>query len=202
MKESCGAIGCDYVWLEFKIVLFCSLFNWPAWAKGTADISRRHQWFPRETTVVYHLHEQTGRFTVWVNGNKNSRAFSIQPKIPGNFGRYIKWNEPFRFSPTGIFGTSFEGGPVWPVWSVRPKCPFLFDKIVVPSTALLYPAYRNNNQTRGGLCQVWATGIPFDWTREISEISNRNFGLMLRPGIAFTICTNQFHLPNNGQETA
>ena len=160
MKESCGAIGCDYVWLEFKIVLFCSLFNWPAWAKGTADISRRHQWFPRETTVVYHLHEQTGRFTVWVNDNKNSRAFSIQPKIPGNFGNFV------------------------------------------PSTALLYPAYRNNNQTRGGLGQVCATGIPFHWAREISEISNRNFGLMLRPGIAFTICTNQFHLPNNGQETA
>ena len=72
---------------------------------------------------------------------------------------------------------------------------FPFDKIVVPSTALLYLAYRNNNQTRGGLGQVCATGIPFHWAREISEISNRNFGLMLRPGIAFTICTNQFHLP-------
>ena len=28
------------------------------------------------------------------------------------------------------------------------------DKIVVPSTALLYPAYKNNNQTRSGLGQV------------------------------------------------
>ena len=65
----------------------------------------------------------------------------------------------------------------------------------------MYLAYRNNNQTRGGLGQVCATGIPFHWAREISEISNRNFGLMLRPGIAFTICTNQFHLPKNGQET-
>ena len=79
--------------------------------------------------------------------------------------------------------------------------PFHFDKIVVPSTALLYLAYRNNNQTRGGLGQVCATGIPFHWAREISKISNRNFGLMLRPGIAFTICTDQFHLPKNGQET-
>ena len=25
---------------------------------------------------------------------------------------YIKWNGPFRFCPTGIFGTSFEGGPI------------------------------------------------------------------------------------------
>ena len=30
----------------------------------------------------------------------------------GNFGWYIKWNGPFRFGPTGIFGTSFEGGPL------------------------------------------------------------------------------------------
>ena len=37
--------------------------------------------------------------------------------------------------------------------------PFPFDKIVVPRTALLYPAYKNNNQTRGGLDRVCATGM-------------------------------------------
>ena len=31
----------------------------------------------------------------------------------------MKWNGPFRFGPTGIFRTSFEGGPLWPVWSFR-----------------------------------------------------------------------------------
>ena len=36
--------------------------------------------------------------------NFNSKLF------PRNFGWYIKWNGPFRFGPTGIFGTSFEGG--------------------------------------------------------------------------------------------
>ena len=41
--------------------------------------------------------------------------------------------------------------------SEGPKCPFLFDKIVVPSTSLLYPAYKNNNQTRGGLGRVCTT---------------------------------------------
>ena len=30
----------------------------------------------------------------------------------GNFGLYIKWNGSFRFGPTGIFETSFEGGPL------------------------------------------------------------------------------------------
>ena len=42
-----------------------------------------------------------------------------------------------------IFGTSFEVGPHWPARlfrSVGPKCPVPFDKIVVPSTALLYSA--------------------------------------------------------------
>ena len=80
----------------------------------------------------------------------------------GNFGWYIKWNGPFRFGPTGIFGTSFEGGQLWPIWlfrSVGLKCPFPFDKTVVPSTTLLYPAYKNNNQTRGGLDRVCATGM-------------------------------------------
>ena len=37
------------------------------------------------------------------------------------------------------------------------KFPFPFDKIVVPSTALLYPAYKNNNQMHGGLGRVCAT---------------------------------------------
>ena len=80
----------------------------------------------------------------------------------GHFGWYIKCNEPFRFGPTGIFGTSFEGGPLWPVRlsrSVGQKCPVLFDKMFVPSTALLYPAYKNNNQTGGGLSRVCATGM-------------------------------------------
>ena len=33
----------------------------------------------------------------------------------GNIGWYIKWDGPFRFGPTGIFMTSFEGGPLWTV---------------------------------------------------------------------------------------
>ena len=35
--------------------------------------------------------------------------------------------------------------------------PFHFDKIVFPSTNLLYPAYKNNNQMRSGLGRVCAT---------------------------------------------
>ena len=76
------------------------------------------------------------------------------------FGWYIKWNGPVWFGLTGTFGTSFEGGPLSPVWlfrSVGPKCSFPFDKIVVPSTSPLYPGCKNNNQTRGDLGRVYAT---------------------------------------------
>ena len=67
----------------------------------------------------------------------------------GNFGWYTKWNGSFRFGPTGIVGTSF-----------------------VPSTALLYPASKNNNLTRGGLGRVCATGMqdaPFLGVRPLEK---------------------------------
>ena len=41
----------------------------------------------------------------------NQGRFPFNPKVR-NFGWLIKWNGPFRFGPTGIFGTSFEGGPL------------------------------------------------------------------------------------------
>ena len=57
-----------------------------------------------------------------------------------------------------------EGGPLSPILTalvysvVWTECPFPFDKIVVPSTSLMYPAhkeaYKNNNQTRSGLGRV------------------------------------------------
>ena len=90
-------------------------------------------------------------------------ALSIQPKIPDilvgtsngtdHFGLVRpEYSGPalkvVHFDRSGHFGRS-----------VGPKCPFPFDKIVVPSTALLYPAYKNNNQTRGGLGRVCATGM-------------------------------------------
>ena len=64
-----------------------------------------------------------------------------------------------------------RGGPalVWSFRSVRPKCPFPFDKIVLPSTVLLYPTYKNINQTRwigSSLCNRNArfqTGIFVEW---------------------------------------
>ena len=92
----------------------------------------------------------------------NLGLFPFSQKFRKSFLEINKWNGPFRFGPTGIFGNTFEGGPRWPVWSflsVRPTCHFALGKIVVPSTALLYLTYKNNDQTRGGLGRVCATGM-------------------------------------------
>ena len=72
--------------------------------------------------------------------------------------------QTLRFRPTRILGTSFEGGPLWLVWSytfrsVGSKCPFPFKKIVVLTIVFLYPAYKRNNQTCGGLGRVCTTGV-------------------------------------------
>ena len=42
---------------------------------------------------------------------------------------------------------------------VRPKCPLPFYKIIFPRTTDLYPAYKHDNQTRGGFGLVSATGM-------------------------------------------
>ena len=52
-------------------------------------------------------------------------------------------------------GLCFQGSPFFTVsghfGSVGPKSPFPFDTVVDHSTAFLYLAYKNNNQTCGGL---------------------------------------------------
>ena len=82
------------------------------------------------------------------------RALYIQPQIPEISLGTSKWERAISvWSDQNI-----RGCPLWPVWSfrsVRPNCPFPFDKIVAPSTAFL----KNNNQTRGGLGPVCATGM-------------------------------------------
>ena len=42
---------------------------------------------------------------------------------------------------------------------VGPKCPLPFYKIIFPRTTDLYPAYKHDNQTRGGFGLVCATGM-------------------------------------------
>ena len=80
---------------------------------------------------------------------------SIQPKILEISVGTSNGTDHFDLVRTEYLGPSC--GPLLAVWLVGPKCPFPFDKIVVPSTALIYPASKNNNHTHGGLGEVRAT---------------------------------------------
>ena len=70
----------------------------------------------------------------------------------------IKWTGQSRFGPTRTLGNTSKRLFILTDSLISvgkcPKCPFPFDKIFVPSTAPLHPAYKNNGQTRGGLGRV------------------------------------------------
>ena len=97
------------------------------------------------TTAIYWLYPSSHR---------NVRALSIQPKIPEISVR----NGTDQF---GSVRLEYLGTPLKVVHFSRSDriVPFHFDKIVFPSTALLYPPYKDNNQTRGGLGRVCANGM-------------------------------------------
>ena len=82
-------------------------------------------------------------------------AASIQPKILEISVGTSNGTDHFGLARPEYSGPSC--GPLLAVWLVGPKCPFPFDKSVVPRTALLYPACKNNNQTHSGLGEVCAT---------------------------------------------
>ena len=100
---------------------------------------------------------------------------SVQPECTAPLGTWNFWNFKPEFLLNGkcpslrvvLFDRSGQFGR-----SDR-NCPFpLLDKIVVPSTALLYPASKNNNLTRGGLGRVCATGMqdaPFLGVRPLEK---------------------------------
>ena len=103
-----------------------------------------------------------------------SGALSIQPNIC-NFWLEIKWNEPFRFGPTGIFGTTFEGGSLWPVHSfqsVRPKSPFHLTKLLspVPLFCILLAA-----GTISKHAVAWNGSVKPEWTVPLVTWNFRNF---------------------------
>ena len=121
----------------------------------------------------------TKRAVVWVR--------PVQPECTAPLGTWNFWNFKPEFSLNGkcpslrvvLFDRSGQFGR-----SDR-NYPFpLLDKIVVPSTALLYPASKNNNLTRGGLGRVCATGVqdaPFLGVRPLEKsLWKRPWGLVSR----------------------
>ena len=99
-------------------------------------------------------------YWLYPSSHRNGRALSIQPKIPEISVR----NETDQFSSVRL---EYLGTPLKVVHFDRSGhfgrsdriVPFHFDKIVFPSTALLYPPYKDNNQTCGGLGRVCANGM-------------------------------------------
>ena len=81
------------------------------------------------------------------------RRFPFSPKF-WKFWLEIKWNGPFWFGPSRSFGITLK---------------------VVPSAALLYPAYKcNNNRTVAWVSSVQPECM-FHWACGISEISDWHF---------------------------
>ena len=93
--------------------------------------------------------------------NKRHRVLSIQPKIPEISVGTSNGMDHFSLVQLEYSGPALK--VIHFDWSgylcrsVGLKCPVPFDKLVVPSTTLLYPPYKNNNQTRSGLGWVCAT---------------------------------------------
>ena len=53
-----------------------------------------------ELLVVYHLHEWTGRFTDWANGNKNSGLVNFVPKSCWPFQPFVRISSTLRKTVT------------------------------------------------------------------------------------------------------
>ena len=93
--------------------------------------------------------------------NKRHSVLSIQPKIPEISVGTSNGMDHFSLVQLEYSGPALK--VIHFDWSgylcrsVGLKCPVPFDKLVVPSITLLYPPYKNNNQTRSGLGWVCAT---------------------------------------------
>ena len=107
------------------------------------------------------------------------RHFPFSPKFQ-KFWLEIKWNRPFQFGLTRIFGPPlkvFHFDQSAHLGQSNQNLPaFTFDKIFVSITTPLYPAYKNNEQTGSGLGWVGVTRINYTVPLGIgiSKISSRN----------------------------
>ena len=102
---------------------------------------------------------QIFNWTLWV--------LSIEPKIPEIFVYTSKdWSDPNIWDQLRRWSTLI--GLVISIG--RTEVSLSIGKIVVPNTPLLYPAYKNNNQMRGGLRSgLFNRNVPFHWALGTSE---------------------------------
>ena len=136
-------------------------------------------------------------FTPQHSINKSMGAFHATQKS-GNFSWHIKWNQPFWFGPTRILGSSFEGGPLWLVWSfqfVGPKCPFPFDKIVSPQYRSFVSCILLT-RTITKCAVAWVGSVQPECTIPLGTWNFRNFKLefLLNGKFPYSHCYNQFQI--------
>ena len=107
-------------------------------------------------------------------------ALSIQPKIPGNFGRCIKGNRPFPLYSGPALKLVLIDRPGYFGRSDR-NVPFHLTKLLspVPLFCILQP---NARWLGSGICN--REGL-FHWARGISEISNRKIVEWKAPNIFY-----------------
>ena len=91
----------------------------------------------------------------------------------GSFGWYTKWNGPFRFGPTGISGTSFEGGPRWSVWSFRSTEMSLFNLTKLLSPVPLFCILLTRTITKRAV--AWDGSLQPECTVPLGTWNFRNF---------------------------
>ena len=91
----------------------------------------------------------------------------------GSFGWYTKWNGPFRFGPTGISGTSFEGGPRWSVWSFRSTEMSLFNLTKLLSPVPLLCILLTRTITKRAV--AWDGSVQPECTVPLGTWNFRNF---------------------------
>ena len=133
------------------MVLFSGHGFWPIFSRYIVMANKTSGCFTK----------QSSRHTTTEHKTMQPRALSIQPKIPDISVGTSNGTDHF-----GLARPKFSGPALKVVHSDRSghfsrsnrNVPFRLTKLLSPgSTALLYPAFKNNNQTRGGLGRVCAT---------------------------------------------
>ena len=124
-----------YIKHFYRLYIWLGRFWITLWNNLAVTSSNDHFEVERETVGAFHLAQNSGNFGKKWNGVDHFG--SVWPEYLGPPLKVVHFDWP------GHFGRK------------KMKCPFSFDKIVV----LLYPAYKNNNQTCGGLGQVCAIGM-------------------------------------------
>ena len=140
-------------------------------------------WLPVLTSVLLVLNGirqsqksewKTRRHVLWLYCMIAKGSFH-STQNSGNFSCYIKWKRSFWFGPTRIFRTSFEGGPIWLVWSFWPDRNVPFHSTKLLSRVLLFYVLLTRTITK---CAVaWVGSVQTECTMPLGTWNFQSFKL-------------------------